>query len=169
MTHGRNQEWNCLEHGIFDSSHPICPNFGCESKFVTQEFRTAPTIGTSFRKRFDAGIRRSSDLMGGANFRTAKAGEQAFGGQAAKDAGTEVLWGDQSRKVLGRSFRELQAMAAQPLVVPKRDGSGVLRMDRNNGMADAANEVGITRRRLPKAFEVTADPAERAAAKALTV
>jgi len=56
------------------------------------------------------------------------------------------------------------------LVIEKRDGSGTLRLDRNNAMREAATEAGITRRRLPKAGEVAADVATpREKAQALTV
>lgn len=68
------KEFVCIVHGEFESSHPICPNYGCDSKGVSQEFRTPVRIGTQFRKAFDAGIRKSSEMMGGKNFRTAKAG-----------------------------------------------------------------------------------------------
>ena len=152
------KEWACLEHGPFESSHPICPNFGCDSKNVVREIRTAPAMRSDGMKKFDAGIRRSSDLMGGANFRTAREGEASFGGQAARDAGTEVLWGNESKAKLGKSFAELTNLAAKPLEVKKRDGSGTLRLDRNNAMREAAMEAGITRRRLPRAAELTREP-----------
>lgn len=148
------KEWTCLEHGEFDSTHPICPNFRCESKFVKQEFRTPVSIGTQFKKRFDAGIRKSADMMHISNFRTAREGEAAYGGDKAKELGMEVLWGDESKKKMGKSFAELTGIAQKPLIVQKRDG-GELRLDRNNAMREAANEAGITRRAVPKAHEVT--------------
>jgi hypothetical protein len=160
------KEFECIEHGVFESSHPICPNFGCESRSVAQVFITPPHIGTSFVKRFDAGIRRSSDLMGGANFRSAKPGEAAFGGDVGKKLGMEVLWGQDVQKSMGRNFAQLTQIAQQPLSVPGTN----LRLDKNNGMRDAATDVGITKRRLPPAYEVTAAKAEKgsdAKAKAL--
>ena len=161
------KEWACLEHGEFDSTHPICPASGCDSRAVKQEFRTAPTIRSGMMKRFDQGIRRSSDLMGGKNFRSAKSGEAAYGGDAGKENGMQVLWGDDSRKVLGQSFVQLTKRAAQPLVVPKRDGSGDLVLSRNNAMREAANEMGITKRRLPQAAEVMTDKDSPGRAKAV--
>ena len=161
------KEFSCIEHGPFEGSHPICPASGCDSSAVSQEFRTAPTIGSGFVKRFDAGIRKSSDMMGGKNFRTARAGEAAYGGDAAKETGLGVLWGDESRKVLGRSFAELTQVAAKPLEVRKRDGSGTIRMDRNNGMREAVAATGLTGRRLPRAADVTAEPSAKAQAQAL--
>lgn len=161
------KEWNCLEHGEFESTHAICPASGCESRAVKQEFRTPPTIRSGTMKRFDAGIRRSSDMMGGKNFRTAKAGEASFGGDAGKENGMQVLWGDESRKVLGQSFAQLSANAHKPLVVPKRDGSGNLVLEKNNAMREAATEMGITRRRLPQAAEVRTDKESQGKAKAV--
>jgi hypothetical protein len=152
------KEWTCIVHGPFESSHAICPNFGCDSKGVSQEFRTPVRIGSQFRKAFDAGIRKSSDMMGGKNFRTARAGDTAYGGDAAKEAGTELLWGDaQVKKVMGRSFAELRSVAAKPLVINKRDGTQI-RHERNNAMADAATTAGITQRRLPPIAELSREP-----------
>ena len=151
------KEFVCIVHGEFESSHPICPNYGCDSKGVSQEFRTPVRIGTQFRKAFDAGIRKSSEMMGGKNFRTSKAGDTAYGGEAAKEAGTALLWGDQCKRVMGRSFAELTSAAAKPLVIQKKDG-GEVRHTRNNALADAATTAGITQRRLPPIAELSREP-----------
>jgi hypothetical protein len=161
------KEFVCIEHGEFESTHAICPGSGCDSRHVKQEFRTPVTIRSSTMKRFDAGIRRSSDMMGGKNFRTAKAGEASFGGDVGKQNGMQVLWGDESRKVLGQSFAQLSANAHKPLVVPKRDGSGNLVLEKNNAMREAATEMGITRRRLPLAAEVMTDKESQGKAQAV--
>lgn len=173
------KEWECIEHGVFERTHPICPEFGCESASVVRVFITPPHIGTRMVRQFEAGIRKSSDMMGGANFRTARPGENAFGGQAAKDAGTELLWGDQAvKKTMGRSFAELTGIAQQPLVlkddkgqVRRRPDGSELRLDRNNAMREAATEMGITRRRLPLAGELAvarADNVPQAKIKEIT-
>src|ERR1700678_2039609 len=159
------KEFWCADHGDFDRSHPICPTFGCDSKHVTRVFRTAPGIVSSRTRRTDAGIRKSADMYHINNFRSAQAGEPSFGGEAAKAAGTELLWGDQAvRKAFGgKSIGDLSGMAAQPLNVKNRDTGEALPSPRNIGIVDAAEEAGVTRRRLPKAGEVTsADKAERA-------
>jgi hypothetical protein len=153
------KEWNCLEHGEFVGTHPICPGNRCRSKFVTQEFRTPVGIGTDFRKRFDAGMRKSADMYQIDDFKSAKAGDTSFAGRAAPGS-PQVLWGDESKKALGHSFAELTAIAAKPLSVKKRDGE-VLTLTRNNAMREAATSIGITQRRLPKAHEVTAAKAEK--------
>ena len=164
------KEWRCADHGEFDSTHPICPYSGCDSSFVLRELRTAPTIGSRMVKQHHEGLKRSSDMMKINNFRTAREGEAAFGGEAAKKAGMQVLWGDESRKVLGHGFAELTQIAQKPLTVHKRDGSAVT-LTRNNGMADAATEAGITRRRVPKAGELRVPKGEarsEAAAKSIS-
>jgi hypothetical protein len=162
------REWLCLEHGEFDGTHPICPSYGCDSAHVSQEFRTPVTIGSEFRKRHEQGMRKSAEMYKIDDFKSARPGETSFAGRAP--AGQELLWGDDCKKVLGHNFAELTQVAAKPLIVPKRDGS-VARLDRNNGMRDAATEVGITRRRVPAA-EFTAHKGEKGAqeaAKALAV
>lgn len=153
------KEWRCLEHGPFDASHPICPEHGCRSEAVFQEFRTPPKVGTSMVRRHNAGIKRTVDMMKLGNLRTAREGESAYGG----NLGQQVLWGDQCRSVFGKGFSEMMQVANQPLVVRKRDG-GELRLDRNNGMADAADATGITRNRLPKPQEVTRERGDKKSA-----
>lgn len=155
------KEFNCIEHGEFDGTHPICPSHGCDSKHVAQEFRTPVGIGTQAKKRFDAGIRRSSDMMHISNFRTAREGETAHGGNVGKELGMELLWGNDINKKMNRPLANMIGEAQKPLVVPKRDGSGLLRLDRNNAMREAATEAGITRRRLPKAGELSYVPKDK--------
>ena len=115
-------------------------------------------------------LRKSAAMYGINNFQSAKDGEMSFAGHANKELGMEVLWGNEVNKKMGHSFAELSGLAQKPLVIEKRDGSGTLRLDRNNAMREAATEAGITRRRLPKAGEVAADVATpREKAQALTV
>jgi len=165
------REFACLEHGPFEGSHAICPAYGCDSRAVSQEFRTAPKIGSALTRRTDAGLRKSAEMYGINNWKSgAREGDMSFAGHADKALGMEVLWGNEVQKKMGRSFTELSGLAQKPLVVPKRDGSGVLRLDRNNAMREAATEAGITRRRLPKAAEVSGAPdTPKARAQALTV
>lgn len=142
------KEFRCFDHGEFEASHPICPAHGCDSKAVVREFRTPITIGSRMVKQHHAGLKRTAELMRLNNFRTAREGEAAYGGEAAKAAGTQVLWGDQSRRALGKSFSELMGAAAQPLTVRGHT------LTRNNGMADAAESAGLTRRSVVPAAEV---------------
>jgi hypothetical protein len=154
------KEWECMEHGTFECSHPICPALGCDSKLVKRVFLTPPNIGSSELKRFNEGIKKSADMYGINNFRTARAGEAAYGGEAAKAASTQVLWGDDIQKTLGLNMGDLTARAQQPLTVTKPDGSKET-LTRNNPMREVATELGITRRALPKAAEVTGSLKEK--------
>jgi hypothetical protein len=101
------------------------------------------------------------------DWKSAKAGETSFAGRADPAVGTKVLWGDESKRVLGHSFSELTQIAAKPLV--GREGQVILA--KNNGMAEAATAAGITRRRIPRAEEVSVARGDKgeASAKALTV
>ena len=162
------KEFCCIAHGYFEGSHPICPHLGCDSSEVTQVFLTAPKIMSGKTKRFDVGIRRSSDLMRINNFRSAKEGETSFAGRA-EDAplGMELLWGNDVQRKMGKNFSELTTAAQQPLSV--RTGRGVETLTQNNAIADLATTAGITKRVLPRAAEVVAsDKSEGAKAKALT-
>ena len=158
------KEWVCVEHGEFEASHAICPAFGCASEFVTQEFRTPVSIGTQFKKDFDAGVRKSADMMGTTRLKTAKEGEASFKGRA--ENGQELLWGDQCKKVMGRSFAELAQVAQLPTTYKKRDGSAIV-LTRNNGMREAATEIGVTSRRIPRAGEATGERKDKAAVDAM--
>ena len=165
------KEWRCFDHGEFDSTHPICPYSGCDSSAVLREFRTAPTIGTRMVRQHHEGMKRTSDMMKINNFRTAREGEAAYGGEAAKKAGMQVLWGDESKKVLGKGFAELTQIANRPFTVNKRNGSGSITLTRNNAMADAAEQAGITRRRVAKPGELRVPKGEarsETAAKTIT-
>jgi hypothetical protein len=164
------KEWSCLEHGPFERSHGICPALGCDSRSVTQEFRTPVSIRHGNTSRTDAGIRKSVDMYGLGNVRSARVGEASYGGDKGKELGMEVLWGNDVQKKMGRSFAEMTGVAQKPLVVQKRDGSGTLRMDQNNAMRQAATDYGITKRVVPRAAEVSgAKDTAKEAAKALTV
>jgi hypothetical protein len=162
------KEFRCFDHGEFEASHAICPHPGCDSKAVFREFRTAPTIGSRMVRQHHEGLKRSSDMYKIANFRSARAGEAAHGGQT--DTQGRVLWGDESRKVLGKSFAELTQIAQRPFSMRSRAGNE-LTLTRNNGMADVATEAGITSRRIAKPGELKIAKGEarsEAAAKSIT-
>lgn len=154
------KEWRCAEHGDFESTHPLCPNFGCESVNVERVFLTPVGTRSDSTKRFDAGIRKSAEMMGISNFKSAKAGDTSFAGRAQENEvlGTKVLWGDEVAKPvaqggLGQGFAQLTAAAQAPFVATRADGSQVS-LTSNNAMAEAATELGITSRPVPKAAEV---------------
>jgi hypothetical protein len=158
MSLGVLKEWSCLEHGEFESSHPICPEHGCKSKFVQRVFLTAPKIRSRMVTQFDRGIKRTADLMKLRDLKTARAGEMAHPGVEAP-VGSKVLWGDECRQVFGRGFGELMGVAQKPLSVQTRGGE-TLTLNRNNGMADAATDAGLTQARfLNKPLPAPADNA----------
>jgi len=162
------KEFRCFDHGEFEASHAICPHPGCDSRAVFREFRTAPTIGSRMVRQHHEGLKRSSDMYKISNFRTARAGEAAHGGHSQGDM--RVLWGDESRKVLGRSFAELTQAAQRPFHMRSHAGNE-LTLTRNNGMADMATEAGITARRIAKPGELKVAKGEarsEAAAKTVT-
>lgn len=163
------KEWCCIAHGDFDASHPICPCDGCDSSEVTRVFRTAPSLSKGKYKRFDQGLRKSSEMMGIDNFKTAKEGESAFAGRGT-DAppGSEVLWGGDAQKKLGMAFPALTEMAKRPLNVAAHDRYS----QSNNGIAGVMNESSrlqrLASRATPLAGEVSsADKNERGKAQGL--
>src|ERR1700704_1285016 len=95
------KEYECEVHGAFECTHPICPAFNCDSKKVKQVFITPPNIGSGQLKLFDKGIRKSAEMYGISNFRSAREGEAAYGGEAALRSGQALLWGDNIKKALG--------------------------------------------------------------------
>jgi hypothetical protein len=149
------KEWRCAQHGDFDGSHPICPSMGCASEHVERVFRTPVGISKGNYKRFDAGLRRTADVMGIRNFRTAHEGEAGYAGRAAEaDApiGQKLLWGPQEvQKVMGVSLANQLQAAQQPLSVPNRDPGTDPYLTVNNGMRASATTLGITRQVLPPA------------------
>jgi hypothetical protein len=101
-------DFKCAKHGVFEGSHPICPELGCQSIDVIKVFLKAPGMLSASTKRFDAGIRESARNMNLTNFRSAKAGEAAHGGTL----GQAVLWGNEAEKISGKPFAALTQQAA---------------------------------------------------------
>jgi hypothetical protein len=151
-------DWRCAVHGDFEGSHAICPHLGCDSGQVTKIFLKAPGSRSDKTRRFDAGIRKSAESMGLSNFRSARAGEAAHGG----DIGKQVLWGNEVQKAMpGTSFAQLSQQAEAGSVFKKADGT-VEKVP--SGMRLAA-QAGITQRPVPKA-ERTVARADAAASAA---
>lgn len=139
-------DWHCRDHGNFEGSHPICPEMGCESEHVVKVYLKAPGIRSDFMKRHDAGIRKSADSMHLGNFRSARAGEAAYGGDIGKP-GERVLWGSDVNKVSGKPFAALTQQAEATSKFRKKDGSTEVVP---NGMRLAA-QAGITSRPIKPA------------------
>src|SRR5437016_7570872 len=147
------REFECEAHGYFESTHPICWALGCDSAHVKRVFLTAPSVGSPELKRFHEGLKRSADLMGITNFRSAREGESSFG-----NSGKGLLWGDEIKKVLGVDLGQLSAAAAQPLTVIHRDGTKEA-VDKSP-MRELAAE-GMTRAVLPKPAELIRSKADK--------
>ena len=146
------KEWRCAAHGTFEGTHPICPAMGCESADVQRVFLTPVSISKGQYRQHEAGLRRSADVMGITDWKTAREGETGFHGRSVDSAiGSKVLWGDEVGKTMGRPMMEQVQAAQQPLALD-RPGDPFVTV--NSGMRAAANTVGITQRRLPQA-EIT--------------
>lgn len=148
------KEWKCAKHGHFEGTHAICPEMGCISENVERVFLTPVSVSAGKYARFDKGLRRTSEMMGIPNWKTAREGETAFAGRAP--LGQELLWGKDVEKVMGVPFAQQVQAAAAPLRIPRLEAENpndpYLRV--NNGMRATANTTRITQHPLPRA-EVT--------------
>lgn len=142
------KEWKCAKHSVFESSHPICPAFGCDSSKVERAFITPVGIKSEFVSRHEKGIKRLAAAYGQSDFKTARAGESSV----KHPVGQQVLWGNDIQKHLGMDMNALTAAAARPFVVEKADGS---KETVPQGMRLAATDLGLTQRVLPPAGELT--------------
>ena len=152
------KEWECATHGVFDSSHPICPALGCRSKKVERVFITAPGIKSEFHTRHERGIKKLASAYGQTDFRNARAGEASI----KSPLGSKLLWGNDVEKNLGMNMSTLTAGANAPVVHP--DGS---LKTVPHGMRQVATELGLTQRVLPPAGELTVSRHEPKMKKAL--
>lgn len=142
------KEFKCEAHGVFDSSHPICPAFGCRSEKVERVFITPVGIKSEFVTRHEQGIKKLAAAYGQTDFKTARAGESSI----KHPVGSELLWGTDVKKKLGMDMGQLTAQTAQPFTVTHKDGK---QETVPHGMRLAATELGITQRVLPPAGELT--------------
>jgi hypothetical protein len=147
------KEWECQRHGCFESTHPICPEIGCESEAIKRVFLTPPLVSDGTLKRFNAGIKKSVDMMGLGNLRSARAGEAAYG-----NSGNGMLWGDDVKKVLGVDMAALTQAAAKPMKVTYRDGH---EETLNKSVMRELGAEGMTKRVLPRPAETTGSVADR--------
>lgn len=144
------KEWFCSEHGDFEGSHAICPALGCESAEVIRVFHTAPGMKSDNTKRFDDGVRRSAELYQQSDYRSAKAGESS----KANNQAASVLWGSNAQDFLAKGGRDITT-AHQPASynITDKEGKKSTWTD-HGGMRTVANEVGITKNRLPAAERI---------------
>lgn len=154
------KEWKCAKHGVFDSSHPICPALGCRSESVERVFMTPVGIKSEFVTRHEKGIKKLAAAYGQTDFKTARAGEASI----KHPVGSELLWGSDVKKKLGMDIGQLTAQTAQPFVVQHNDGTKEVVP---HGMRQAA-DLGIQNRVVPPVGELTVSKHEpKMKAKAL--
>lgn len=154
------KEWRCEQHGPFEGSHAICPNFGCRSTEVSRVFLTPVSIGSSFVKRHERGVANLAEAYGQTNWKTAREGENS----KVLATGPEMLWGTDVQKKLGMDMNALTARTAQPFTVEHKDGS---RETVPHGMPMVARELGLTQNVLPPAGELTVSAGEQKMKKAI--
>lgn len=143
-------DWQCPRHGVFESTHGICPHMGCTSDGVTMVFLKAPSIGSQATRRRDERVKEMSDRMGVSDFRTTKEeGDRSFRGLAPGQE-NRVLWGNEAVSVFGGASGMMQQAAsaeAATRAFAKQRGLH----DTGNGMRTTATDLGLTRRVLPPA------------------
>lgn len=99
------KEWKCPLHGPFEGSHPICPHFNCESEGITQEFRTAPKVGSDRTRRVDKTLSGLASEYGLSNMSNRD-------GKAVAD-GASMVWAS-PEKTLGITKEALIQSAKTP-------------------------------------------------------
>jgi hypothetical protein len=117
-------DFKCPRHGVFEGSHAICPQMGCDSEGVEKIFVKAPSFRSDTTKRTDAGLRKSAEMYNQSNWKTAKAGELS----KANNRADELLWGDAGAAMVGR--KDVDAIAGAGF---KSDGAPALGMVQEKG------------------------------------
>lgn len=152
------KEWKCAVHGSFEGSHPICPAYGCVSEKVEREFLTPINIRSAGTRNTDRGLRRTVDSMRLRDLRSSRhEGDVSYAGRAQENKtpiGSELLWGRDVERVMGKPFAAQVQAAQAPLVVPGKNAKVDPYLTHNSGMRSAATTLGITQRTLPPA-EIT--------------
>ena len=140
-------EWFCAEHGEFEGTHPICPALGCRSQEVIKEIRTPRATSTGLAKRTDASLRRTAEMYGQSNFKSAKEGESS----KANSQASQVLWGDEGAKMIGKPLTQAFA-PAQFNITDQSTGKRAVWTD-YGGVPTVANDSQLLNKVTPKAVE----------------
>ncbi len=121
-------DWKCSKHGIFESSHPICPAMGCDHKEVEKIFIKAPSIRSNVTKNTDSGLRNLADSYGMSDMNNR-------GGKAVKgnSFNTGTHWGFDGVGGLDNMKSMARASAGE------------------SGFASTARAMGLDRRAVPPA------------------
>jgi hypothetical protein len=116
------KEYRCAAHGEFEASKPKCPH-GCSTRFVSQEFRTAPAMKSQGTKRVDRELQnlatdyRMSDIRNGPN------GESVME-TLRKKPQAAPMWGDVQHAAPGFSQRG-DAATFSPGSIGVQGGNGL--------------------------------------------
>jgi hypothetical protein len=139
-------DYQCKKHGVFESSHPICPHMGCESEDVKIVYLKAPGMMSAKTKNFDRETRNTAESYQLDYLKSAqREGDTSYGGHASGS----VLWGDEAAKHYGGVTGLADAAAAS--VAESRafaKSHGV--PDVSSGMRMAATAVGLTEQVMPR-------------------
>jgi hypothetical protein len=146
-------DWQCAKHGVFESTHAICPHLGCASTDVKMVFLKAPGMISRGTKQFDAGMKQTATQMNLLNFRSAREGETAHGGELAKG----MLWGKEAANFFGGQDA-LVAASQQGIAESNQYAKAAGVPTIADGMRTAATDLGITKNTLPPAEVIYAGP-----------
>jgi hypothetical protein len=134
-------DWKCPRHGVFESSHPICPEMGCNHKGVEKIFLKAPGFKSDMTKRTDAGFEQTASKLNMTDMsnRNGNSVKQNASTATSTHWGTENIGGMQSMRTMAATAGE-------------------------SGLATAARSTGFDKRKLPPATITSAasDGSDRA-------
>lgn len=140
-------DYKCEKHGVFESSHPICPALGCDSAKVTMVFLKAPGTMSARTKQFDKGVRGTSEQYGLPNMRSAQRdGDTSFGGMSEG----KVLWGNEAAKGFNGSLEGMLQASSQGIAESRQFAREHGVKDVSSGMRTVATDMGITQQVMPK-------------------
>jgi len=149
-------EWECKEHGTFEGSHPICPNWGCKSDKVTKVFLTPRGIMSGTTKATDASVRRTAEQYGQSDFKSAK---REGDSSKAGNQGDQVLWGNAGAQFLQKPLTQAAAPASFN-ITNQETGRKEVWKD-YGGLPTVANESTMLNSTRPPFKDVTVAPNDK--------
>lgn len=147
-------DWFCAEHGDFEGSHPICPNYGCESKEVIRVYKKAPGFKSDMTKRTDAGLRGIADSYHLSDLKSGKEGDVT----KPRLQGEQVLWGKEAQDFVRTPLT--QAHVPQTFNVADPKTGAKKEWTDQGGMRNMA-AIGLTERVLPVPAETISEMKRR--------
>jgi hypothetical protein len=97
------REYVCAAHGEFEAAEPECPH-GCSSRFVRQEFRTAPAYRSGGTARIDGELKGLAKDYGMSDIPSVREGESVMG-NLRKNPSHAPSWGNVEHAAPGFSER----------------------------------------------------------------